>query len=119
MTESVRITKKNLGTMRKRKIFQRKMLTCKRIYSKGPIGLQRKKGTRGKHEGCNEAKGCKKHCGPGREGLLFLVQYFWPSKVLHQEGVTGREHFTEQSARDTGDGERKGRGGNGRLSAQR
>ena len=44
-------------------------------------------------------------------GLVkFSTKFFWRTKVLHQ-GMTGRGLSTEQAARDTRDGERKGRGG--------
>lgn len=48
---------------------------------------------------------------PRGEEPSFQVKCFCPVKFSTEKGVTGRGLSTEQAARDTGDGERKRRGG--------
>lgn len=53
----------------------------------------------------------KSTAAPGEKGSFLKLSFFGLVKFSTKEGVTGREHSTKQSARDTGDGERKGRSG--------
>lgn len=53
----------------------------------------------------------KSTAAPGEKGSFLKLSFFGLVKFSTKEGVTGREHSTKQSARDTGDGEGKGRGG--------
>lgn len=68
-------------------------------------------GDKERQEQKENIKGCKKDCSPGEGGLLSPVEFLGPSKVLHQEWCDRQKIVHE--ARDTGDGERKGRGGMG------
>lgn len=56
-------------------------------------------------------KDAKSTVAPGNKGSFLRLSFFGLVKFSTKKGVTGREHSTKQSARDTGDGERKGRGG--------
>lgn len=115
MTESKERGSSKQGKLRndrKREDFSEKAVNMQANIATVPLGYKETKGTRGKHKGYNEVKGCKKALQPqGRRAPFSSLSFFGLVKFSTKEGVTGREHSTKQSARDTGDGERKGRGG--------